>query len=62
MSFGPTSLLWLVIIGALVVIPFYRLLPHYGMNKYYAFFAIVPAIALVFLWLMAFKDDIEGQG
>lgn len=59
---GGGGFLWFLIIGALVVIPFWKLLPRYGLSKYFALLAIIPAIALVLLWIMAFKDDLEGKG
>ena len=59
---GGGGLLWFLIIGALVVIPFWKLLPRYGLSKYFALLAIIPAIALVLLWIMAFKEDLEGKG
>lgn len=45
---------------ALLVTPFWRLLPRYGISKYFAPLAAIPAIALVLLWIMAFKEDVEG--
>ncbi len=59
---GGGGFLWFLIIGALVVIPFWKLLPRYGLSKYFALLAIIPAIALVLLWIMAFKEDLEGKG
>ncbi len=54
------NLVWFVVIGVLIVIPFWKLLPKYGISKYFALLAVLPAIALVLLWIIAFKDDIEG--
>lgn len=51
--------LWLIIVGALVIIPFWKILPRYGISKYFALLTIFPAIALVLLWIIAFKDDVE---
>ena len=59
---GGGGFLWFLIIGALIVIPFWKLLPRFGLSKYFALLAIIPAIALVLLWIMAFKDDLEGKG
>ena len=54
--------LWVLIVAVLVVVPFWKLLPRYGINKFFALFAVIPAIALVLLWIIAFKDDIDrGQ-
>ena len=47
-------------IGVLIVVPFWKLLPRYGISKYFSLLAVLPAIALVMLWIMAFKDDIDG--
>ena len=55
-------LLFAMIWVALVVIPFWKLLPRFGISKYFAIAAVLPAIAIILLWVMAFKDDIEGQG
>ncbi|MEL7107166.1 MAG: hypothetical protein AAGM21_14685 [Pseudomonadota bacterium] len=48
------------VVGALLVVPFWKLLPRYGINKYFAIMAFLPAVALILLWIIAFKDDIEG--
>lgn len=52
----PWGLLWV----ALIVPPFWKILPRYGVSKYFGLFAVVPAIALVLLWIVAFKEDVEG--
>lgn len=54
------QLLWVAIIAILVVVPFWKILPRYGISKYFALLTVVPAIALVLLWIIAFKDDIES--
>lgn len=56
---GGGSLLWFLVLAILVIVPFWKLLPRYGISKYFALLAALPAIALVLLWIMAFKDDIE---
>ncbi len=62
MGVGGVPLLFAMIWAALIIIPFWKLLPRFGISKYFAVAAILPAIALVLLWIMAFKDDIEGRG
>ncbi|SIS70316.1 hypothetical protein SAMN05421759_102485 [Roseivivax lentus] len=54
---GGGGILWLLIVGALVVIPFWKLLPRFGIPNWVAIFAIFPVVALILLWVMAFKDD-----
>ena len=41
--------------AVLVVVPFYHLLPRYGINKYLSVLAFIPIIAVIFLWIMAFS-------
>lgn len=51
---------WLVATLALGI-PLWKLLPRFGITKYFAIMAIVPAVAIVLLWIIAFKDDLEGS-
>lgn len=55
------GMLWFLIMGALLVIPFWRLLPRWGIPAWVAFLALVPIGALILLWIIAFKDDITGR-
>ena len=57
---GFFGLLWFVVFAALVVIPFWRLLPRFGIPNWVSLVAIIPLAALVLLWVMAFKDKIDG--
>jgi len=59
---GGGGLLWFLIIGALIVVPFWKLLPRYGLPSWAALLTIFPLVALVFLWIMAFKSDEAGRG
>ena len=59
---GGGGLIWFLIIAVLIVVPFWKILPRYGISKYFAILAVLPAIALVLLWIIAFKDDISGDG
>ena len=58
---GGNLFFWFLIWAVLIVVPFWRLLPRYGLSKYFAVLAALPAIALVLLWIIAFKDDLEGR-
>ncbi len=44
-----------VAISVLTVIPFLKLLPHFGVKSVWAYAAIIPLGALVLLWVMAMK-------
>jgi hypothetical protein len=52
----------LVIGAVLLVVPFWKLLPRYGISQYVAILAVIPVVALILLWIIAFKDDFEGSG
>ena len=58
---GGSSLLWIIVFGLLVVVPFWRLLPKFGIPAWGAIFALLPLVALILLWVMAFKDKIDGD-
>ncbi|PRY81198.1 hypothetical protein [Marivita geojedonensis] len=57
---GGGGLIWFLIIGVLIVVPFWKLLPRYGLPSWAALLTIFPLVALVFLWIMAFKDNGGG--
>lgn len=60
MNFGGTGIFYLVIMAALLVIPFWRILPRYGIPNWVALVAIIPLGALILLWVVAFKDKLDG--
>ena len=47
-------LIWIVVTVA-TVIPMLKLLPFFGVNRNWAFAAIIPFGVLVLLWVMALK-------
>ena len=59
---GGGGLLGILILAALVVVPFWKLLPRFGISKYFALMAVLPAVALILSWVIAFKDDVDGRG
>ena len=52
---GIGGFLMLLIVIALQVIPFWRILPRAGISSWVALVAVVPLGALVLLWVLAFK-------
>lgn len=54
--------LWIVIMAALLVVPFWRLLPRYGIPNWVALAAVFPLFGLILLWVIAFKDRIDAAG
>ena len=39
--------MWILIVAVLLVVPFWKLLPRYGIIKYFAVMAVLPAVALI---------------
>lgn len=54
------GLLWWLILAVLLVVPFWRILPRNGIPNWAALFAIIPLGALILLWVVAFKDELDG--
>lgn len=48
------GIFWLVF-TVLTVIPLLKLLPHFGINKYWALVCIIPLGALGLIWWMSIK-------
>ena len=57
---GGGSFLFIVVMAVLVVVPFWRLLPKFGIPSWVALVSIIPLGALILLWVMAFRDKIDG--
>lgn len=56
---GGGGMLWMLILVALVIIPFWRLLPQFGIPSWVALLAIFPPAGLILLWVIAFRDKLE---
>ena len=59
---GLTLLIWLLVNAGLFVVPFWRILPRSGIPNWVAIFAAIPLGALILLWVVAFKDELDGMG
>ncbi len=54
-------LVWLAVAIA-TIIPLMKLLPHFGVHRYWAFSAVIPIATLILLWVMAMKlQDMERR-
>ncbi len=53
---GAWWLIWWVIWAAVLVVPFWRILPRYGIPAWVAIFAAVPIGAVILLWVVAFSE------
>jgi hypothetical protein len=49
------EILFFLVVSALTIIPFTKLLPHFGVKPYWAFAALIPIGVLILLWIMATK-------
>ncbi len=54
------GLFFAIVMAVLLVIPFWRLLPQFGIPSWVALVSIIPLGALILLWVMAFRDKIGG--
>ncbi len=53
--------LWMLVFAALVIVPFWRILPKFGMPSWIALISFIPLVTLILLWIMAFRDP-NGRG
>ena len=52
---------WYLLSAVILIAPFYKLLPAAGYSKYLAFGALIlPAGAVILLWLLAYGDKLKG--
>ena len=51
-----------IALAVMLVVPFWRLLPRYGLPAWMAILCVIPVVAVILLWVIAFKDDIGGNG
>ena len=58
---GGGGLIWMLLFAALLVIPFWRILPRHGIPSWAALLAVIPLVALILLWIVAFKDKFDNS-
>lgn len=56
---GGISFPMFLLLGVILVIPFWVILPRFGLPSWAAVAAIIPLGAVILLWLMAVKGMIE---
>jgi hypothetical protein len=54
--------IFMLIAAVVIVVPFWRLLPRFGIPNWVALVAVIPLAAVVLLWVMAFSDKLIGKG
>ncbi|MCE8507520.1 hypothetical protein KBY24_11980 [Ruegeria pomeroyi] len=47
-------LIWIALAAA-TIIPMIKLLPHFGINRNWAFACVISPVVIVLLWIMAMK-------
>ncbi|WP_297774784.1 hypothetical protein [uncultured Roseovarius sp.] len=57
---GGGGVIFMLIFAALVIIPFWKLLPKFGIPNWVSLVSIIPFGALVLLWVIAFRDKLDG--
>ena len=56
-----STLVWLIV-GIATILPMLKLLPHFGINQYWAVVCIFPIGTIVLLWIMAMRlQDMEKR-
>ena len=57
-NIGLPGLLFVILLGVLWTVPFWKILPRYGINKYVSLICLIPWLgsiaSLVLLWIIAF--------
>lgn len=54
------GMIWLILLSVAFVVPFWKLLPDYGISSYWAITAIFPLCTLIMLYIMAFSAERKG--
>ncbi len=55
-----SGMIFALILAALTIIPLWRLLPKFGIPSWVALIAIIPLGVIILLWVMAFRDKLDG--
>ncbi len=55
------GLIFMLIFAALMIIPLWRLLPQFRIPSWVSLLAIIPFGVIVLLWVMAFRDKLDGE-
>jgi len=61
---GGGGLLLMLILAAAVIVPFWKLLPRAGLPSWLSLLAVLPLVAIILLWVLAFRrwpEDRRGE-
>ncbi len=51
------TVFYILIYAVLIIIPFWKILPRHGIHQYWSLLAVLPALALILLYIIAFKEE-----
>ena len=55
-------MLFYILAVVATIVPMFKLLPHFGINQYWAFLCIIPIATIALLWFMAIRlQDLEKR-
>jgi len=57
--FSGFGLIGLLVMALAVVVPFWRLLPKFGIPAAVSILALIPFVAVILLWIMAFGNTTD---
>ncbi len=49
------GLVWLLVMALVLVVPFWKILPKAGISPWLSLLAVIPFVALILLWVVAFS-------
>ena len=55
-NLGFSGFVMLAVMAIVLVVPFWLLLPKFGISKWVSVLAIIPMVPLVLLWIIAFME------
>ncbi len=57
---GGGGVILMLVFAALTIIPLWRILPQFRIPGWVSLVAIIPFGVIVLLWVMAFRDKLDG--
>jgi hypothetical protein len=57
---GGGGVILMLVFAALMIIPLWRILPQFRIPSWVPLVAIIPFGVIVLLWVMAFRDKLDG--
>jgi hypothetical protein len=60
-NIGLPGLILVALMLVLVILPFWKLMPKFGLPKPLALIGLIPLGALVLIWIMAFREVVPAE-